>query len=645
MTEPIHLLICEDNEDDAALFATHLRRDGLDLTYERVDTPGAAATALRDRTPDIVLSDYKMPAFTAEEALRLLHETALDIPFILISGKIGDERAASLMRVGAHDFIRKDHLTGLAPAVRRELGEAQVRRQQRKAEAALRRREQRFRLFAENAPDIIFRYRLRPRKEVEYVSLAAQSILGRHPEELLGDPERMLSMADPADRDDLERSWHSPHAEPLVVRWRRADGTTVWTEQRKSPIRDKYGRLAIVWGLLRDITVQVTAQRERERLELQLRQVERLDSMGKLAGGVAHDFNNLLAVILGYAELGLEDLSVDSPVRTDLEHIQEAAERGAALTRQLLIFSRLEHSQPEVLNLNSVVEDTGELLHRTIGEDIELTTKLARDLRPVRIDRSKLEQILLNLLVNCRAAMPNGGRVSIDTANVADGADVGDELDGHGQYVRLSVSDNGHGMSPEVAGRAFEPFFTTKQRGQGTGLGLSTVYGTVRDAGGDVSISSAPGAGTTVRIELPVAEEAVSAKDESGQPLHRGDATVLVVEDDDDVRSLVQRMLSRFGYRVIEANSPAKALRIADATDTSIDVLLADVVMPGMSGVELAEHIRRVRPMIPVLLMSGYTSDSLPSGVVLPPRTSLIRKPFNAATLLGRLDGIRPGEA
>jgi two-component system cell cycle sensor histidine kinase/response regulator CckA len=495
--------------------------------------------------------------------------------------------------------------------------------------------------------------------------MAAQSILGRHPEELLGDPRRMLSMADPADREALERSWHSPHAEPLVVRWRRADGTIVWTEQRKSPIRDKHGRLAIVWGLLRDITVQVTAQRERERLELQLRQVERLDSMGKLAGGVAHDFNNLLAVILGYAELGLEDLSSESPVWTDLEHIQDAATRGAALTRQLLIFSRLEHSQPEVLNLNSVVQDTGELLHRTIGEDVELTTNLARDLRPVRIDRSKLEQILLNLLVNARAAMPKGGRVTIDTADVEDtargtaepegtegmagqdgGADGGQDGGGEADhpYVRLSVSDTGHGMSREVAGRAFEPFFTTKRRGQGTGLGLSTVYGTVKDAGGEVFISSAPDVGTTIRIDLPVADESASTKDESGQPVRRGEATVLVVEDDDDVRNLVQRMLSRSGYQVLEANSPAKALRIAGAIDTVIDVLLADVVMPGMSGVELAEHVRRVRPMIPVLLMSGYTSDSLPSGVVLPPRTSLIRKPFTAATLLGRLDRICPGE-
>ncbi|HEX6472169.1 MAG TPA: response regulator [Streptosporangiaceae bacterium] len=642
MTEPIHLLICETDDDEAARLATRLRREGFGLTYERVGTPDAAVSALHRRTPDLVLSGDTSPALTADDARRLLHAAALDIPLILVSGRTGDERAASLMRAGVHDVVRKEHLGGLAPAVRRELREARVRRREREAQAALRHREQPFRLFAENAPDIIFRYRLRPRRKMEYVSTAAHAILGRHPDDLLGDPDRLLSLADPADRDNLEESWHTPDSKPLVVRWSRADGTTIWTEQRTSSIRDGHGRLTIVWGLLRDITPFITAQRERERLELRLRQVERLDSMGKLAGGVAHDFNNLLAVILGYAELALDELPGGGSVRTELEHIQDAAVRGAALTRQLLIFSRLEHSPPEVLSLNSVVRDTGELLHRTIGEDIELITQLGAGLRPVRIDRGKLEQILLNLLVNARAAMPNGGRVVIDTANL-DGGRPGAGSD-RVPYVRLCVTDNGHGMTPEVASRAFEPFFTTKERGQGTGLGLSTVYGTVKDAGGDVSITSAPGTGTTVRIELPAADAVTPAEDGSWAPPADGDLTVLVVEDDHEVRKLVERMLSRSGYRVVEASSPARALRIADATDTSIDVLLADVVMPGMSGVELAEHIRRVRPMIPVLLMSGYTSDSLPSGVVLPPRTSMIRKPFTAATLRERLDGIRPSE-
>ncbi|KAB2349081.1 response regulator [Actinomadura rudentiformis] len=633
MTAPVRLLLCEDDDDDAVLIVTHLRRDGLDVTYERVETAEAAARALRGHPPDIIISDYRMPAFTAEDALRLLHETGLDIPFILVSGQIGDEHAAALMRDGAHDFISKDHLTGIAPAVRRELQDAQVRRRRREAENALRKSEQRFRLFAENAPDIIFRYRLLPSEELEYVSPAAALILGHRPDELCGDPGHVLSFVDPADRPALERSWHSAAPEPLVVRWHRPDGTTVWTEQRAVAVRDEHGRPAAVEGILRDITAQVAAQRERERLEHRLRQVERLDSLGKLGGGVAHDFNNLLMVILGHAELALESAPDDSAVRDDLERIQRAAERGASLTRQLLIFSRLEPSRPEILDLNAVVEDTGQLLRRTIGEDVELIAELEPGLNTVRMDRSKLEQILLNVLLNARAAMPEGGRVTIRTAGV--------EAAGVPPIVRLSLTDTGFGMSPEVAERAFEPFFTTKRRGQGTGLGLSTVYGAVKEAGGEIGIESEPGEGTTVTIDLPATREPAPAAVDSGPARpHRRDATALVVEDDGEVRDLVETMLAQSGYQVIDTASPIEALRIADAGEPWIDVLLADVVMPGMSGVELAERIRRARPAVPVLLMSGHTTGSLPSGVVLPPRTALIRKPFTSADLLAQLDAI-----
>ncbi|GAA2856222.1 hypothetical protein GCM10010517_14510 [Streptosporangium fragile] len=629
VTAPIRFLLCEDDDDDAVLIVARLRRDGLNVAYERVETAEAAAEALRLRPPDVVISDYSMPAFTAEEALRLLHDTALDIPFILVSGQIGDERAAALMRVGAHDFVRKDHLTRLTPVVQRELREAEVRHQRRQAQAALSESEQRFRLFAENAPDIIFRYRLFPRAEVEYFSPAAAVILGCRPDELTGDPGRVLSMVDPDDRRGLEESWRSPSSEPLVVRWHRPDGAVVWTEQRAVGIRDGQGRLLAVQGILRDVTAQVGARRERERLEQQLRQAERLESLGQLAGGVAHDFNNLLAVILGHTELALDTLPEGTPGRTDLECIQQAAERGGALVRQLLIFSRLEPSQPEVLDLNAVIEETGQLLRPTLGEDIEFVTLLDTGLPSVRIDRSKLEQILLNVLVNSRAAMPHGGRLTIATASV-EVPDADADADA-GPRVRLSISDTGCGMPPEVAERAFEPFFTTKEQGQGTGLGLSTAYGTVKDTGGRISLTSEPGSGTTVRIDLPTAGQAAPAPPHPAASLSRGgNATVLLVEDNNGVRGLVRRMLVQSGYRVIEATAPAEAFWITDAVDTRIDALLTDVVMPGISGTELAALIRRKRPTIPVLFMSG----SLPRGVDLPPRTSFIRKPFTRAVLL-----------
>ncbi|MFF5206186.1 response regulator [Streptosporangium sp. NPDC000396] len=638
MTAPIHLLLCEDNDDDAVLIVTRLRRDGLDVTYERVETAEAAATALRLHPPDVVISDYRMPAFTAEDALRLLHDTGLDIPFILVSGQIGDERAAALMRVGAHDFVRKDHLTRLTPVVQRELREAEGRHQRRQAQAALRESEQRFRLFAENAPDIIFRYRVVPQAEVEYFSPATAVILGYHPRELGGDPSRVFSVVDPDDRHRLEESWRSPSREPLVVRWRRPDGTVIWTEQRAVGIYDEQGGLLAVEGILRDVTAQMNGQQERERLEQQLRQVERLESLGQLAGGVAHDFNNLLAVILGHTEMALDTLPEDAPGRADLESIQQAAERAGALTRQLLIFSRLEPSQPQVLDLNAVVEETEQLLRPTLGEDIEFVILLDPALPSVRIDRSKLEQILLNVLINSRTAMPQGGRLTIETTRVnIPGTGAGSDLS-----VRLSISDTGCGMPPEVAKRAFEPFFTTKERGQGTGLGLSTVYGTVKDAGGRTTLASQPGSGTTIRIDLPAAGQAVPAVVHPITSLPRGgNGIVLVVEDNDDVRSLVRRMLSQSDYQVIEAASPAEALRIADAVGTRIDALLTDVVMPGMSGLELAGLIRRKRPTMPVLLMSG----SLAGGVDLPARTAFLPKPFTKAALLDRLRDVVDGTA
>ncbi|WP_113700857.1 hybrid sensor histidine kinase/response regulator [Nonomuraea lactucae] len=492
MIVPIHLLLCEDDDNDALMIVARLRRDGLDVTHERVEDREAAVDALRRRPPDVVISDYRMPYLTAEVALRLVRDAALDIPFILVSGQIGDERAASLMRAGARDFVPKDRLTRLAPVVRRELREAECRHERRRAQAALRESEQRFRLFADNAPDIIFRCRPTPRAEIEYLSPAAAVLLGCDPGELSGDPGHVLSLVHPADRARLERSWASPGGETLVVRWRRPDGTLVWTEQWAVGIHDDDGRLLAVEGILRDVTAEVNERRERERLERQLRQADWLRSLGTLAGGVAHDFNNLLAVIRGHAELALDTLPEDVPGRVDLERIHQAAERGGALTRRLLTSGRMEQPQPRALDLNAVIEETARLLCPMFGDGIELVTLLEPALPPVRIDRGRLEHVLLNVLINACAAMPDGGRITIESVRAATG-------------VRFSVSDTGCGMPPEVAERAFEPFFTTKERGQGTGLGLSIAHGTVEDAGGRATLTSEPGSGTTVRIDLPAA--------------------------------------------------------------------------------------------------------------------------------------------
>jgi PAS domain S-box-containing protein len=625
-TMPVRVLIIDDSADDALLIVTHLRRGGIELTYERAETMQALAETLTARPPDIVLCDYNLPGFSAEDALRMVQDSRLDVSFILVSGAVGEETAAAIMKAGAHDFILKDRLSRLVPAVERELQDAQVRRQRRGAEAALRASEERFRLLAEHVQDIIFRYRLVPEPGFEYISPAVTGLTGHQPEELYLNPALVFSPMEPEDRSAVEASWRSPEPSPLITRWRRPDGAIAWTEQRAVGVRDHSGQVIAVEGILRDVTSQVLADQERERMDRELRQIDRLDSIGRLAGGIAHDFNNTLAVIMAYADEVTTSLPDGHPAGQDALKIVQAAEHAAALTRQLLIFSRLEPSQPETLNLADVVADIEQLLRRTIGEDIEFVTLLQADLHPVTIDRSKIEQVIINLVMNSRSAMPDGGRLCIEAANI--------DRDQRA-LVSLTVTDTGSGMTPEVAQHAFEPFFTTKGPGQGTGLGLATVYGVVKEAGGDVRLASQPDRGTTITVLLPAADrEIIQAQVTRPAAADGPDHVILVVEDEDAVRDVVTRILRRAGYQVIPAAGPKDALEIIADSAVRIDAMLTDVVMPDMSGPQLAERMRDARPQAPVLLMSGYTAGALPRGPQAAGDLPLIRKPFNAETLL-----------
>ncbi|RSM65389.1 hybrid sensor histidine kinase/response regulator [Actinoplanes sp. ATCC 53533] len=632
----IHVLVVDDSADDAILIVRQLSRAGLVVTSTRADTAPGLQAALTERLPDVVISDYNMPGFRAEDALEQVRARDADIPFILVSGQVGEETAAALMRAGVRDFVLKDRLTRLGPAVQRELREAADRRQRRRAEAALRDSEERFRLLAEHAQDIIFRYRRIPEPAMEYLSPAVESVTGHRPEDFYADPELIFRLLEPEDRPIIEQSWGSPLPGTLTFRWRRSSGEVVWTEQRAVAITDAAGRPVAVEGILRDITERVTAEQERAGLERQLRQAERLDSLGQLAGGIAHDFNNLLAVIAGYADMLSEELAPEHPGRADLEGIKQAAGRGSGLTRQMLIFSRLEPSQPEVLDLNAVVADMQRLLSRTLGEDIEVATHLEPTLPAVAMDRSKLEQVLMNALVNSRAAMPSGGQLTIATGLAA--AIAGATGQGDIPAVYLTITDTGCGMSAEVAARAFEPFYTTKGRGQGTGLGLATAYGAVTEAGGTISLESRVGYGTTLRVCLPVSATAVSPV--STVPAVRASGSgerILVVEDEQAVRDIVCRILTKAGYRVHSAADPQQALKMCLEESLIVDALLTDIIMPGMSGTQLAAELRNHRPELPVLFMSGYTNGPTPGGQQLPPDAPLIRKPFETDTLLGEL--------
>jgi len=360
---------------------------------------------------------------------------------------------------------------------------------------------------------------------------------------------------------------------------------------------------------------------ERKRLEAQLRQSQRLESVGQLAGGIAHDFNNFLSVIRGYARFIIDGLPADSPLRKDADEVARAADRASKLTNQLLVFSRRDVVQSRVIDLGEVLRDITSLLRRTLSEDVDLSVSIEDGLFAVEADPSQIEQVLVNLVVNARDAMPDGGRLAVELAN--DGT-PGDP------HVRLTVRDSGHGMGPEVLERAFEPFFSTKPKGQGTGLGLATVYGIVTQAGGSVDIASQPGEGTTVSVLFPGREssavESIEFLERSAGPAPGGE-TILVVEDEDAVRRLTCRILSRQGYRVLEAPDGQHALNAWGRHGDEIDLLLTDVVMPGMSGKELAEEIG-----IEPVFMSGYTDDVvLRHGVE---GLRLVEKPFDAETLL-----------
>ncbi len=389
------------------------------------------------------------------------------------------------------------------------------------------------------------------------------------------------------------------------------------------------GKLARNWGIQRDVT-------ERMHLEEQLRNAQQLEAVGRLAGGVAHDFNNILSIIMGHGELLLRTLELDERARNGLEQIQRAAERAASLTQQLLAFSRKQVLQPRVLDLNEAVSDVQKMLARVIGEDIELVASLHPALLLVKADPSQVEQVLMNLAINARDAMPHGGKLTMITSNLEVPAEQSREFElAPGRYVMLQVVDTGHGIDAGALPHIFEPFFTTKPTGKGTGLGLSTVYGIVKQSGGNIRVESEPGKGTIFRIYFPAEDGAVQRRHEriASEKVAGGSETILIAEDEPDLRDLTRIFLQDYGYTVIAASSAEEAIEMAENLADPIHLLLTDVIMPGMSGRQLAESILGKRPHTKIVYMTGYTDDMVMQHNVLGPGVQLLQKPFTRADL------------
>lgn len=467
----------------------------------------------------------------------------------------------------------------------------------------------------------------------------AEQIFGYPRDEILGHHISVLSV--PAQEDEgrglRESSEPKRHVEQVCI---TKDGRRIHVSLTTSPIRDEQGLVTGAATIARDISERKAADAARAELEQQLQQAQKMEAVGHLAGGIAHDFNNLLAVILNYARFVSEDMSESDPRWEDLQRIREASNSAVTLIRQLLVFSRKEASEPEVIDANEIVVGMEKLLRRAIGEHIEFETRLAADLLLTKMDMGQAEQVLMNLSVNARDAMPRGGTLRIETSNVT--------LDEYvavrhglqpGDYIRLTVADSGCGMTPDVAARIFEPFFTTKEGEKGTGLGLATVYAIAQQAQGAVSVHSDPGAGTTFEIYLPATDDsAAQSTIRIEEAIQRGRGeTILLVEDQDAVRDLAHRILSAHGYRVLTARSGREALDVALAHTGSLDLLVTDVVMPGMSGDELAGWLTNTHEGLKTIFMSGYSEQALAPHRLDVGTGDFLAKPFTADSLLQRV--------
>jgi PAS domain S-box-containing protein len=617
----------EDDPDDAALIQNTLVTGGITGAVTRVETHDGFVAALEHGGLDLILSDFSLPTFDGLAALKIAQARRPDIPFIVVSGTLGEEQAIDSLKSGATDYVLKGHLARLVTAVRRAMQEVEDRAEHRRIERLIQSERNFSDISLNSLPGIFYLYDqagkfLRWNRNFERVSgYAAEELARMGPLDFfVGD-----------ERDYIAKKIEEVFAAGAAnaeARFAARDGTLTDYYFTGQKVQMEGKPCLIGTGI--DVS-------ERKKLELQFIGAQKMEVMGQLASGVAHDFNNILAVMMGYGNLILAELGADSPLRKYAEEIQHAADRAAGLTRQLLVFSRKQTIQPIVLDLNDVLKDLDKMLHRLIDEHITLTMVPGKEVGHIKADPGYVGQVLMNLVVNARDAMSNGGKLNIATDNVT--------LDARshkgvipGAYVMLTVSDTGTGMTDEVKARLFEPFFTTKPKGKGTGLGLATCQTIVQQCCGHIEVQSELGKGTAFKIYFPRVEQAVdkTTKPIETNPPPRGTETLLLVEDEPSVRHLAAGALEALGYNVLRANNGQDALRVAREHEGSpVRLVVTDVIMPQMGGKVMAEWLKTTYPDLKILFTSGYTDDALAQHGVLEPGVAFLPKPYTT-TILAR---------
>jgi two-component system cell cycle sensor histidine kinase/response regulator CckA len=747
----VKILMLEDNKADAKLALRELALAGFDIQSEIVSTSTQFIQRVQSKKYDLILADYNLPEWSGIEAIRWLRSSELAIPFILVSGTVGDDLAVECIKEGATDYVLKRNLGRLRQAFRRALDEEKLRADRDRAERELRESEEQYRLLFESNPSpmwvcepqggaflavnetALHQYGFsrdeflamttqdllaantssaRPTKSSEMfrgteilthkkrdgtlieVERTCRKLLFRNKEAelVLAHDITELRKSQKDLRQSEERFAKAFRCSPLAMTistlkdacyldindaflqllgYTRADiigraatELNIWVDRRdrdsmvqqlsetgrviafEAQFRTSSGETKLTelsaetidldgTPCLLAVTRDITAARQ---MEEQFRQAQKMEAVGRLAGGVAHDFNNMLGVISGYSEI-LLDRADAAPVRKSIEEIKKAADRAAGLTRQLLAFSRQQVLQPRVLNLNAVVGNLSKMLRHMIGEDVELILLEDSALGRVKADLVQIEQIIMNLAVNARDAMPQGGKLTIETKN----AELHESSTPHlkvrpGHYVLLSASDTGCGIQEKDLPHVFDPFFTTKEPGKGTGLGLSMVYGIVNQSGGYVWVFSKPDKGATFNIYLPRVDEHETAEViDLGVSVIKGSETILLVEDEASMRKLMVTLLEDNGYTVLEAEGGGQAVAIARDYQGSIEMLVTDVVMPGLSGAELVKNVRKFRPDLRLLYVSGYTNDLIAQHGASGQKVALLSKPFTKHSLLSKI--------